>query len=282
MKSIESFLTNLLPIINDYAIKLLSNPIFGIFVAVAAIFYSYYLSKRSKIAKGQIVYIPHSRILFDKKYLSDNKLSFQYDNKTLDIVCKTQLIVYNAGKKSIRNNDIANNDKLRLKIDSNLIIYDFNLTYSSTTANNVRISKLQNHEAEIEFDYLDCNDGFVIEIVHDSKEHHNDMFQHFTLHGTVIDSKPIIKHYFSDDYKVVGCAVPQISLLGALLISSLLSFLVNLLLISIHIRFDKTIFIIFAIISFLILYMKLNNLRDREYNKSKEFLKANYEANHIS
>jgi hypothetical protein len=108
-------------------------------------------------------------------YISDftstiDDLNVFYKEKKVKNLTRTKLMFINFGKSTIYQKDIALKDKLRIIVISNKInILSVKKIYEKRSVSNIEISKNSKNSNEyfINFDFLDNNDGFIVQIIHD-------------------------------------------------------------------------------------------------------------------
>ncbi len=93
-----------------------------------------------------------------------------YKGAAQDRITVTHFVFWNAGTETIRSNDFTD-DPLRIKGIDDVAILDHRIIVANDATNKVEIGAVQSARNEISipvrFDYLDSNDGAVIQIVHD-------------------------------------------------------------------------------------------------------------------
>jgi hypothetical protein len=96
-----------------------------------------------------------------------NDLTIKYKNNIVKDLTITNISIWNSGKITIDKKDIPLKAPLGISITGNIL--DYQLLYSSNKANNIILNKTDSGKLLINFDYLDVNDGFVIQLIHDQK-----------------------------------------------------------------------------------------------------------------
>ena len=131
--------------------------ILGIFLAI----YFYYKSIREK----KPVYNTKSIPLFHANPIIANKIEIKYHGTVVNNLTLTKFAFWNAGLEPIRFEDIPNNFPFLLKTSNDVIIYDIELL-DQNTVNNFSVKKLDEHTIKIDFDFINFNDGIIINIFH--------------------------------------------------------------------------------------------------------------------
>lgn len=138
--------------------------IIGILVAIITF-------KASKTAK-RLVYQSETLKIIGKDSITLDEIEITYKKKQVPRVIKTTITIWNSGKETINGFDIIEDDKLRIELNEDKEIISLNLIQKTRTVNkfNAILDENNNNKAILTFDYLDPNDGIVLEILHtDSK-----------------------------------------------------------------------------------------------------------------
>ncbi len=96
-----------------------------------------------------------------------------YDGIAIPRLTKTLVIIWNNGENTIASADIVDKDPLRLQVGTDGEILSVSLLKKSRAVNDVQIAYEESasaNEAMLTFDFLDANDGVVVEILHTSTD----------------------------------------------------------------------------------------------------------------
>ena len=93
------------------------------------------------------------------------KLAFTYDGVCINQIYKTIFILWNSGNQLIDKSDVLNKNPLEINIKENEIILDVNIKSVTREACDICINN-EAQKAIIEFDFLDKQDGMLLEILH--------------------------------------------------------------------------------------------------------------------
>lgn len=96
-----------------------------------------------------------------------------YDGIAIPRLTKTLVIIWNNGENTIDGADIVPKDPLRLQVGADGEILSVSLLKTSRAVTDIRIAYAESTEANealLEFDFLDANDGVVVEILHTSTD----------------------------------------------------------------------------------------------------------------
>ena len=89
-------------------------------------------------------------------------------------VAKTQVVFWNAGRATIRGEDIVKSDPLRLLFGKEAQILRVRIPRVTRKTLDFRAENTfdPGNEVQFSFDYIDSGDGAVIEVIHTSEERH--------------------------------------------------------------------------------------------------------------
>jgi len=169
MENIFKFLTNN-PWLN---ILFLLLAIFGIIMTL----YTYLKSKKT----SKPTFAKTDFKIITSNFSAIENLSVLYNNNPIEELSVSKIVIYNAGKKSIRKEDIAPKDKIRIDFLDGKIL-NSKIHYCTKEINNFSILKTEK-SVLVDFDYLGYFDGAVIQIFHTAKNPES-----VKIEGTIIDS----------------------------------------------------------------------------------------------
>lgn len=178
------------------------------------------------------------------------------NNKIVNNISLTRIAIWNSGKEPIRDVDIVQTDPLKIVSESNILIYDIEITYAKAV-NNIVLQHVGNI-INIKFDYLDFYDGLVCNVYHSGFSSSD-----LNIKGTIIGSRKI------------NFGLPKDFLLSKI---DFISYPVNELInrknvLARILGFFLTIPTIFVLLPFAIFIVPANYIYDKYYNKCpKEFL----------
>lgn len=143
---------------------------------------TYIFYKRS-ITKPEPCYAINNRILIANTKMQFGKnLKVLYEDREIEKLCSTKIIFWNDGKKTICGCDIVEKEPLRFVFDKkNVQILKASIIQKTRSAINPQVSINPNiPEVSLSFDFLDYDDGVVIEILH------TDLSNDIEVKGTII------------------------------------------------------------------------------------------------
>lgn len=98
------------------------------------------------------------------------KLNILYENNPITSVSSSIFTLWNSGKIDIRSSDMAIGKELKIIGNDQTKILDARVLKMSDESNAFFIKKIENNEVEISFDYVNENEGVVIEVIHTSNQ----------------------------------------------------------------------------------------------------------------
>ena len=100
---------------------------------------------------------------------SEVVMTFKGDN--VERLSKSTTIFWNAGTDVLRGEDIVQSDPIRIGLEPSARILSHTVCGSTKDTNQVQVYSVEDapHMLVLSYDYLDPKDGFVLEIMHDSK-----------------------------------------------------------------------------------------------------------------
>ena len=125
---------------------------------------------RSKRFKRLYYSIKSNNIIKDFTSKFDS-LEISIGGKNVEHLTATQVIIWNGGKDTIRKNDITKIGPLEIVLKEAIQILDTKILAINNPANEISIRKIDSQKGksslQLYFEYLDMNDGCVIQIIHD-------------------------------------------------------------------------------------------------------------------
>lgn len=158
--------TNFLDYISDLQIISFGSFIFGILSLILACFF-YKKSRRFK----KILYLKKSfNVIENFTQRIDEKLSLKYDNKDIQNLTITNILLCNTGNETINFTDIAKADPIKICSLNKANILKLNIIHSDNCANNFKLLRAHNKDLYIlHFDYIDKCEKVIIRALHSGK-----------------------------------------------------------------------------------------------------------------
>ena len=143
------------------------------------------LRKRDKINP---VYITRSTLLLRDQTHNVPDLQIQYKGESTKNFSVTNIALWNAGKRSIRAQDVATANKIRIVAKNGVKIFDAVILKTTMPENKFEISfNSSENIVEINFEYLDCDNGGAIQIIHNGSNSNDiEVLGTFISHGKII------------------------------------------------------------------------------------------------
>jgi hypothetical protein len=144
--------------------------VFGVFGVLISIIF-YFRTRQFQ----QPAYYKSSLRWYDGTNIPHNDIRLTFRGNEISRFTITHLVFWNAGNQAIRESDFAPASPLRLVLPEEAEIFDIRII--AVTASEIRASLDSPETIEagakkvipVHFDYLDGNDGFCIQVIHDSK-----------------------------------------------------------------------------------------------------------------
>lgn len=149
---------------------------FGVFSLFIGAVFSYYFYLKS-LKRKAISYRSLSSTLFSGRSAGDlPKLEIFYDRMAISNIARTRLCVWNSGNEIVDVNDLVSASPLTVRASSSesgaeiCRILDCRLLASSRNASNcAAVLQPSDNIIALGFDYLEANEGFVVDIIHSQK-----------------------------------------------------------------------------------------------------------------
>lgn len=146
----------------DNPIVQLSGYLIGVISLLLAVVF-YIRSKREK--RPRFAYFSVSLIGGVKSFLPD--LSIQYKGKSCTRVTATRFYFWNAGREPLKRSDIPPSSPLRIESNPSVEILGVEIVGETDVASQLSASAQgANNGVRLDFEYLDRDDGAVIQIIH--------------------------------------------------------------------------------------------------------------------
>ena len=132
----------------------------------------YIFYRKSQVGASLSYQTRSLKIIEKSKQILPKEIKIFFGDKIVTYLAKTDIIVWNSGKTTLRGNDIVHEDLLRLEFDKEeevLQSYIMKITRDVNKFTSEIRSDFPNI-VDCNFDFLDPGDGAVIEILHTDKE----------------------------------------------------------------------------------------------------------------
>lgn len=162
-------MNGLLKNISNHPLVPLGGILLGVIgIALAVIFYI----RSRRVSKVRYEFI--SRSLVEGLSGALEGIEVTYKGETQERITVSRFVFWNAGTETIRSDDFTD-DQLRIAFPQNISILDYRIIEANDKTNKIEIGPVVSAEKEeksfnIRFDYLDSDDGAIVQIVHDGED----------------------------------------------------------------------------------------------------------------
>lgn len=142
----------------------------GIVLGIAGLIAAYVFYRRS-LVKQTLAFVAESIQITGRNSNFPSELKIFYGDKEVENVTQSKIIIWNAGNSTIDGERIVNNDPLRLATSEGSEILAAEIIKTTREVNAFSIKSRDNHSNELIliFDFLDRNDGALINLTHTGK-----------------------------------------------------------------------------------------------------------------
>ena len=150
--------------------QFLSQGWVGSLIGIISIVIAYILYRASRIGPRPVFQYRSINLIEKEKQALPSDVEIFFRGKKVSRLTKTYIIFWNSGKSTLYGKDIVDDDPLRFSFGKDAEILRARIPKITKKMNKfeARINPKSPNEVIINFDYLDPNDGAVIEILHTS------------------------------------------------------------------------------------------------------------------
>lgn len=113
------------------------------------------------------VYIMRSTGLLQESISNLDGLKIEFDNHQIGNLTVTNVAIWNAGRKTLHQSDVSSNEQISIKPKNGIIVYRYSVLKESNPSNGFHVqTSADNSSVEIDFEYLDNNEGVAIQLIH--------------------------------------------------------------------------------------------------------------------
>jgi hypothetical protein len=157
----------------DYAQGLLDKSWLGTLLGIAGIVFAVltYIWTRRRTSLAYVYLGEH--LLGSASDALPPEIVVQYDGMSIPRLTKSTLIFWNSGENTVSGEDIVDKDPLRFRVGDDGKILSISIVKSSRAVNDFSFRELPDqifNEMGFTFNFLDANDGVVVEILHTSTD----------------------------------------------------------------------------------------------------------------
>ncbi len=123
-----------------------------------------YSLKKKKIKP---VFIMRSTGLLQESISNIDGLKIEFDNHLVGNLTVTNVAIWNAGRKTLHQSDISTNEIISIRPKDGINVYRHSILKESNRSNGFTVkTNADNTALEIDFEYMDNNEGIAIQLVH--------------------------------------------------------------------------------------------------------------------
>jgi hypothetical protein len=142
---------------NAVGISLILTFLFGVIGLISLILYV----RDRKLKKAS--YSIRSWKILDQRRPDIGGITLQYDNESVENLCKTTVAVWNSGTDTIEKTDVA--DPFRIRVKNGLRVLTLNILVAGSPSNGIQVDR-QGQDISIAFEFLDRFEGLAIQFFH--------------------------------------------------------------------------------------------------------------------
>lgn len=146
---------------------LMNNPYAWAFLSLCTIasllfsIYTWFIGK--KVKEISIDYF--MSCIIKQRVNAVSKLDIKFDGKYISDLSSTMFYIWNSGNDVINADDIVKKGLMKIQCGSKNIL-DAKIIKQSDIDNNFSIMQITSNDIDISFEYMDSNDGVVVQILH--------------------------------------------------------------------------------------------------------------------
>lgn len=157
--------------------------ILGLLVAV----FTWLLSRRYK----RMYFMVRSFNLVNKKRSTVPSLSVSFSGRPVDALTISKVAIWNSGTDAILNRDIPSSERIRIQCVNGADILECSIIQVSSPSCNCRIDGLSNNSQALLFDFLDPDDGLVLQVAHTGSSSRNIVIKGQIIgNGRIMEKQP--------------------------------------------------------------------------------------------
>lgn len=116
--------------------------------------------------KRQISFAKSSYNIVKNRASKISKLKLFFNDKEIEDITITKFAIWNSGNTTIKKGDIVKKEPLRIISKGSADILEVSILMENDTSNEFVIDLINEKLAEIYFDYMDKNNGIVVQVIH--------------------------------------------------------------------------------------------------------------------
>lgn len=133
---------------------------------------TYFLYRASRISPRPVYKYQALRLIGGSKQELPEDITILFRDKKVQRLTKTHIILWNSGKTTLNGENIVADDPLRLEFSEDSEVLSARVLNFTRQANKLTVNTHPHYKNQVicSFDYLEANDGAVIEILHTDRE----------------------------------------------------------------------------------------------------------------
>lgn len=139
----------------------------GIILGITSIASAIYFYIKSKRSKKPTCVITNKQII-GSSITQSQDLEVTYNGEKIENLWITNIVFWNAGTETIDDADIPKSSPVCIKINNGKI-FQINKKFIKRDLNLLEFSLINDKKIDITFDFIDKDDGFILEIIHSAK-----------------------------------------------------------------------------------------------------------------
>lgn len=144
---------------------IVESPLTGFSLAILSVLLTIYLDRKNRSKRTLLYRIPEEKT-------HENFAQHTSDRNKDGHLCGLKIALWNGGNDTIRRTDIPRSDPLRFVIQGDSRFLSARIINESRPANELAVQLHPNrpYELDVVFEYLDPNDGGIVELVYEGEE----------------------------------------------------------------------------------------------------------------
>ena len=165
----------------DFVSNILVSPWLGTLIAVLGIVVAFTLYRAAEIGARPVYQRRSFRLIGFNQAELPQAVEILYRGARVERLTKSRVIFWNSGKKIVHGSDIVLDDALRCELSPEALALEVQIVKHTRDANKftATIDQTCRNRVVLSFDYLDPQDGAVIEVLH------TDSIRDPTIKGTI-------------------------------------------------------------------------------------------------
>jgi hypothetical protein len=137
-------------------------------IGLIGILIGYILNRRSRIGPRLVYQQQALRLLGSASPILPEEVEIYFKNQKVPLIARSRVVLWNSGTQTIRSADIVSDDPIRVVVSQESQVLQARVIASTrpVVKFHVRLQPCVSNSVVCEFDFLDPDDGAIIEILH--------------------------------------------------------------------------------------------------------------------